>query len=225
MKRLSEIEQDPKYKYLPIPKLRFFWAMSQFIMFRSTQHQLGWFKSAWQNASVDKNGEPIPWLTYPAIYFLEQHKKELKPISIFEYGSGNSTFWWSKVSKEITAVEYYDKWYKKMVPQLSKNTELLFRENNAKHEFADAILETKTKYDLVVVDGRDRVRCALNAAKRLKPGGVILWDNSERPRYAKGVKELRKQGFKQLDFFGPVPIDNKLEITSIFYKSKNIFNI
>jgi tRNA A58 N-methylase Trm61 len=112
-----------------------------------------------------------------------------------------------------------------MSADLKKKTTLLFRENNESHDFANAILEEKAKYDIVIVDGRDRVRCALNAAERLKAGGVIIWDNSERPRYAKGVKQLGKLGFKQLDFFGPVPIDNKLEITSIFYKDKNIFGI
>ena len=225
MKKLRDIEQNPKVKYLPIPKLRYIWAMSQYPMMRSAQHQLGWYKSAWKNASIDAQGNPVPWLTYPAIFFLEQRKKIIKGADVFEYGSGNSTFWWEKYSKKVVAVEYFNKWYKKMSEDLSKKTTLLFRENNDSHDFANAILEEKTKYDIVVVDGRDRVRCAINAAERLKAGGVIIWDNSERPRYAKGVKQLHKLGFKQLDFFGPVPIDNKLEITSIFYKDKNIFDI
>lgn len=225
MTKLSELEQNPKIKYLPIPKLRFVWAMVQFPLLRSAQHQLGWFKSAWKNSSVDKAGNPIPWLTYPAIHFLESRSSALKQADVFEFGSGNSTFWWAKKCSSVTSVEYYDKWFEKMKTQLPKKVELLFRENNSTHDFGNAILEDKKKYDIIMVDGRDRVSCAVNAAERLKKGGVIVWDNSERPRYQKGVKKLLALGFKQIEFFGPVPIDNKLEITSIFYKTDNILKI
>lgn len=38
--------------------------------------------------------------------------------------------------------------------------------------------------DLVVVDGRARVSCARAAIPKLKSGGILLLDNSERARYA-----------------------------------------
>ncbi len=222
---LKDIEQNPKVKYIPIPKLRFIWAMLQYPLLRSAQHQLGWYKSAWQNASVDKDGQPIPWLTYPAIHYLESNSKVLKGATVYEFGSGNSTLWWAKKAKSVTSVEYFNKWFKKLGPSLPNNVSYVFAENNDTHDFANAILQEKNNFDIIIVDGRDRVQCALNAAQKLTKNGVIIWDNSERERYQTGVKKLHKLGFKQLEFFGPVPIDNKLEITSIFYRPNNLFDL
>ena len=38
-------------------------------------------------------------------------------------------------------------------------------------------------FDLVVVDGRARPSCILNARDKVRPGGVLLLDQSERPYY------------------------------------------
>jgi hypothetical protein len=53
----------------------------------------GWFRSCREQASVDANGNPIPWITYPAIEFLV--KRINNQLSVFEYGCGNSTLWWA----------------------------------------------------------------------------------------------------------------------------------
>ncbi|EPR37411.1 hypothetical protein dsx2_0757 [Desulfovibrio sp. X2] len=59
---------------------------------------------------------------------------------------------------------------------------------SAKPEFtayADAILAfPDDAFDLVSIDGRARVDCAANALDKLRPGGVLLLDNSEWPKYA-----------------------------------------
>jgi hypothetical protein len=39
--------------------------------------------------------------------------------------------------------------------------------------------------DLVIVDGRARVACGLAAMAKVKPGGMLLLDDSDRPRYAR----------------------------------------
>jgi hypothetical protein len=55
-------------------------------------HDHGWFRSFEEHASVDLNGNPVPFLTYSAVKFLE---RRIHPeISVFEYGSGASTLWW-----------------------------------------------------------------------------------------------------------------------------------
>ncbi|MEC7754118.1 MAG: hypothetical protein VYB44_08830 [Bacteroidota bacterium] len=38
-------------------------------------------------------------------------------------------------------------------------------------------------FDMVVVDGRARATCAVNAISKIKEGGVLVLDNSERRRY------------------------------------------
>lgn len=39
-------------------------------------------------------------------------------------------------------------------------------------------------FDAVLVDGRARVECALNAMDKIKPGGILVLDNSEWEKYA-----------------------------------------
>ena len=45
-------------------------------------------------------------------------------------------------------------------------------------------------FDFVLIDGRARVRCGLNAIKKLKSGGIFVLDNSERSRYKHLFVEL-----------------------------------
>ncbi len=91
--------------------------------------------------------------------------------------------------------------------------------------YASAITETDKKYDILFIDGRQRSECAKLALKSLNNTGVIIWDNTERERYQPQINNLINQGFKKLDFFGMTPIDNKLSVTSIFYRDNNVLRI
>ena len=55
--------------------------------------QVGWFDSFFAQIAVDCNCKPIPWLTYPSIAFIDPRLS--CEMSLFEYGSGNSTLWWA----------------------------------------------------------------------------------------------------------------------------------
>ena len=54
--------------------------------------------------------------------------------------------------------------------------------------------------DLVVVDGRARVACGLAAAPKVKPGGLLLLDDSARRDYT-GLPE-HLGGWTRTDYFG-----------------------
>ena len=69
---------------------------------------------------------------------------------------------------------------------------------------------------MVVVDGMARCLTAILAPRCVKPGGCILFDNSDRWQYNWAYSFLREAGFHRLDFYGPGPV-NKIEwCTSIF---------
>jgi hypothetical protein len=46
-------------------------------------------------------------------------------------------------------------------------------------------------FDFILVDGRARVECGLNAIPKLKRGGILVLDNSERKRYELLRKRLK----------------------------------
>lgn len=185
--------------------------------------KLGWLRSVEAGAPVDQDGNALPWFTYPAIFFL---RKRLKPeMAVFEYGSGGSTVWWSRRVRRVVACEHDLAWFKIVQAGAPANVELLYRELNAAGNYARTIQDYDRQFDIIAIDGRDRVQCALNALAALKDDGVLIWDNSDRPRYREGIAFLLAQGFKRLDFAGDTPINAFRSCTSIFYRAENCLGI
>jgi predicted O-methyltransferase YrrM len=70
-------------------------------------------------------------------------------------------------------------------------------------------------FDIVFVDGRSRVACIKHALKKIKNGGVLILDNSERDEYQSAFKYLKK--YKHKDYFGNGPYsDTKWQTTAWF---------
>jgi hypothetical protein len=183
----------------------------------------GWFRSFREEASVDADGKPLPWITYPAIEFL---KKRVHPnMSVFEYGSGGSTLWWASRVKEVVSVEHDREWYQKIAPIVPGNVSLTWIELVYGGDYSRKITDFKNKFDIVVIDGRDRVNCAMNSISALKPDGVIIWDNSDREEYQQGYQALLKYGFRKIEFIGLAPICPIKAETTIFYRSNNCLGI
>ncbi|KAA6430379.1 class I SAM-dependent methyltransferase [Dyadobacter flavalbus] len=183
--------------------------------------QYGWFRSFHTKQSVDANGDPLPWYTYPFILFL---KPRIKPhFNVFEYGSGNSTRWYAARVKHITAVEHDADWIKQISPKLPANAKVL--EKPLGESYIKAVKSTGDFYNIIVVDGRNRVKCAVFAASYLTPDGVLILDNSEREWYSKAKEFLAEKGFRRLDFIGMAPIVGIETCTSVFYRDNNCLGI
>ena len=86
-------------------------------------------------------------------------------------------------------------------------------------------LLSKKKYEIIVIDGRDRVNCIKHSLKALKVNGVIILDDSERREYIKGRRYLMKNGFNNIDFWGISPGTFMKKCTTIFYKEVNCLGI
>jgi hypothetical protein len=86
-------------------------------------------------------------------------------------------------------------------------------------ENQNEILNYKKTFDIIVIDGREKVQCSINSLSTLKENGVIIWDNSDRTIYSEGYNFLISNGFKRIDFWGIGPINFYSWCTSIFYKN------
>ncbi|MGC1360796.1 MAG: hypothetical protein WA826_06450, partial [Silvibacterium sp.] len=62
-----------------------------------------------KRAAVSKNGEPIPWYTYPIIDFLSD--RDFKNKNILEFGGGQSTLWWAKRARRVVTFEGKREWH------------------------------------------------------------------------------------------------------------------
>lgn len=183
----------------------------------------GWFRSFRESAPVDDQGNPVPWIAYPAIEYLSRHITS--EMSVFEYGCGGSTLWWASRVKEVVACEHDEAWYEKTVKNLPPNVELHYVPLETANAYAGKVAEVPERFDIVFVDGRDRVNCAINAVKGLKPDGVIIFDDSNRVEYADGYQYLFRNGFRKIEFVGMYPLGIIKTETAIFYRSNNVFNI
>ena len=92
-------------------------------------------------------------------------------------------------------------------------------------DYCKSITKQNISFDIVIIDGRDRVNCLINSINYLNKEGVIIFDNSDREYYEEGFKFLNKNGFKRLEFQGHGPICINFWETSIFYREKNCLGI
>lgn len=170
-----------------------------------------------EKVCVDKDGNPIPWYTFPAIEYLSQFNYLGKKV--FEFGCGNSSRFWAARADKVISVEDNIKWLDKWKEEFTEqNINILYREEGA--EYYNAILETEDKYDIIVIDGKNRSECAENAMKRLADGGIIIVDDSDRintsNEYVETMNNLKKGNFIQVDFYGFCPMTTYTKTTSLF---------
>ena len=183
----------------------------------------GWFNSFYKKESIDKNNNPIPWNTYPFLKFIESRLQ--KHFDVFEYGCGNSTIWYSERVNSITAVENDKEWYKKIKTLLPVNAELIYKGLRYDGDYSREVLNQERQFDIIIIDGRDRVNSVKSSIKKLKKDGIIIFDNSELEQYQSAVKFLVDNQFKQIAFWGMSPITAHYTSTSIFYRTDNCLGI
>jgi len=183
----------------------------------------GWFESFNTKKSIDKNGNPIPWCTYPFIKFIEPRLK--KDFKIFEYGSGNSTLWYAKRVSEITAVENDLEWYKNVSSSMPSNAQVIYCELKYDGDYCRQVAKQNKLYNIIIIDGRDRNNCTKLCIESLTEDGVIVFDNSNLTQYTEAIEFLASIKFKRIDFWGLSPVTSHTNCTSIFYKSNNCLMI
>lgn len=151
----------------------------------------------------------VPWWTYSAIDVVEGWlQARRRPIRVFEYGSGASTFWLADRADEVFTVEHHRGFAEMLRPELAERPNVTFliveappsdapvissMKPGSEHlDFSDYVHVIDTvdgDFDLVVVDGRAREACLLAAIDRLAPDGLIVFDNTHRTRYQTAIAE------------------------------------
>jgi predicted O-methyltransferase YrrM len=153
----------------------------------------------------------LPWFSYAAIDFLETF---LQPnMSVCEYGSGGSTLFFAQRVKDVFSIEDNSKWFELVSKRLEstgvRNVELkLFPfdfKNPVGFENSAYLNAPPSKpFDVIVVDGSEewtqvRPACFAKAETLVKPGGIIVVDDSWRyPTLRQANKAKRLQIFQSV---------------------------
>jgi len=185
--------------------------------------QLGWFDSLGLKGPIDRQGQPLPWYTYPAIFWLDSLLTGDERV--FEYGAGHSTLWYAQRVAQVVSVEHNQRWYEQVSLRVPSNVRLSLvatgvggSSTDEKDEYVASIFQDEGSYDIIVVDGQARNACCCVAVRCLLPGGLLILDNADRNSYEPAHQFLAEQGFFRVDFSGPIPGNIGWGCTSIFAK-------
>ena len=123
-----------------------------------------------------------PWLTPQACEILSE--LVCPEDLVLEFGSGRSTRWFSKNVRAVTSIEHSPEWFEIVSEGLRKdeisNVEFHLVENLPDYAaHADKIIADGS-IDIALVDGVARDACAVVALKKVRPGGIIVIDDSHR---------------------------------------------
>jgi hypothetical protein len=128
--------------------------------------------------SVGRRPE-LPWLGYRAIRHLEGL---LEPDwKVLEFGSGMSTLWFAKRCHTVVSIEDNEQWYLKVSEILEDNgaTNVEYKLKSAKeYHILDECMDGY--FDFTLIDGTQRDKCAKSALAKIREGGYIYLDNTDK---------------------------------------------
>ncbi len=177
-------------------------------------------------AGVDPVEEATPLVTYAALDWLEAHVGP--DVKVFEWGSGASTIWLARRVAQLVTVENDPEWHRRVAAALKEqglaSCQLILAEAepagpdtppewvSPRRRFQGLSFERYVRsidphpeghFDLVCVDGRQRVACARRAVAHVRPGGHLLLDNADRSRYDALREALAAYPVQDFDGLGP----------------------
>lgn len=161
-----------------------------------------------------------PWWNRGAISYLESQLRSGQQV--FEWGSGGSTAWFAEMGARVTSVEHNPEWVKKVkgrdldadiraipgktagaVAEPFLTTDLCGAQNRYFDDYIAAIDEFPGgSLDIVLVDGMCRAECFRRAIPKVRPGGLLIIDDSDMPpfrslgRLVPGWEKKALAGFK-----------------------------
>jgi hypothetical protein len=166
----------------------------------------------------------VPWWPYEAAAWVLENLPA--GSMVFEYGGGGSTMWLEDHGATVTVVEHDPEWYGQLTRDVSAQTELVMKRAQPAGEigsdvsagFFDGYVaaidgQPEGGLDLVIVDGRARVACVRAAMGKVKTGGLLLLDDSDRDRYAPAVRMLAswdRHVFSGIKPGSPVPVQTSV---------------
>ncbi|TDQ19593.1 hypothetical protein DFQ04_1417 [Algoriphagus boseongensis] len=179
----------------------------------------------------------LPWISHRAYLKLNQLVKP--DWNVFEFGCGGSTLFLNGKVKTMTSIEHDPDWTQVVSKKLADNPNFTVRyiseDEEGGEEFKSvhglnevgSYFETYAKaasdlpdesLDLLIIDGRARPACLKYSHTKVKSGGYLLFDNSNRDSYHEAIEEYLKD-WEREDFKGVTVYDAFFNQTSLFRKT------
>jgi hypothetical protein len=209
-----------------------------------------WRKSL--QAGNDSISNELPWINFPAIDFLKKYLKHGMKVFEYG-GGGSTLFFlsngcsvstvehspeWFHNIESIIKNKYPGLWDGNLIVS-EKNTrsgsldisnpddyasdDAAFSKDTFKAYASNIGRFPDTTFDVVLVDGRARPSCMGHAISKVKYGGLLILDNSERKYYLgdEGLRELLQQQFIVVqNKNAPLPFTRHFTTTTIWQKKR-----
>ncbi len=163
----------------------------------------GWLRypAAWWRARSGRTPER-PWIVPASIGWLR--RRIGSDWSVLELGSGRSTAWFARRAGLVISFEDNEYWYPRTRERLDRagisNVDLRLTEVEAFPREVGRLPDDS--FDLVVLDFLEaravtRIDCLKPAMKKVRPGGYLLLDDSDRPGYVEAFELLADWRFRR----------------------------
>lgn len=174
----------------------------------------------------------LPWVTFPATEFLQRILTSKSEVFEWGSG-GSSVFfagccarvvsvehdagWNSRVESRIAGLGYSN-WTGRLVLPTKRPDQLAgdptdwdgYVSSDTAYSgsdfrrYVEVIDEFEDQsFDVILIDGRARPSCFKHALTKVRIGGYIMWDNSERDSYFNAMDKA-PETFRRTDFPGPI---------------------
>jgi hypothetical protein len=212
------------------------------------QYFFRWMRSHSEGESSLKDEQP--WITYKVIDYLKGYLKPEHNVFEYG-GGGSTLFFVNRVVKVVTVehqkewfnilTETINKkkfagWTGKyigpnegeLVHPADHSNPLHYSSGDEPSKgynykaYVSAIDEYPEGYfDCVLIDGRSRPACIVHAIPKIKNGGLLILDNSDRDYYLPQTRRYIDEHFKVvIDEFGPSPYSRDFTKTTVWKKKQ-----
>ena len=216
-----------------------------FIIALSRYQDVSLLKSTWHylpqwNRTVKRDNDPLsydqPWIVFGAIDFLKAILA--KDMVVWEYGSGSSTLFYARRVEKVYSVENDELWYNHLERFLEEkqitNVTYMLHQDEGEAKLTDEKFVSKSanklfrKYvesidiisdnslDIVMIDGRARSSCISQSIPKVKKGGYLIVDNSDRDYFANNQELFHLDKWEAKHFVGQTPYTFSFSKTSFF---------
>lgn len=205
------------------------------------KHAYRWFQSACSGSPLRAK---TPWIIYDAIDYLVRDMPN-RPMTVFEYGSGGSTLFWSGWGKRCVSIEHDPAWFslvRSRLTNLKADYRLVLPEAASADAFIDSANPTHYAsahpsfrgqcfksyvsqidsfsdgyFDVVMIDGRARPSCIMHSSRKVRPAGFLILDDAQRAHYA-AQTQIYLQDFSRMEFYGVGPCSARMWRTDIYVR-------
>ena len=148
-------------------------------------------------------GLDLPRWTLRAAALTDRFLRQRPGAKVFEYGAGAATVFLAKRAEIVISAEHDPSWHGVVSRLVAPHPNVLATlvepgpaETDCSHwsahpgwsgrdflDYVHAIDRFEGQFDLIVIDGRCRAHCLKAALRRVKPDGLIVFNDAARRRY------------------------------------------